>query len=134
MGSGHSARAYTWRFTDYCLGAAAEPLHLRPGQGGVGRLTLSLYCSTTLEQTQVDHWLTFTLGLLTCESELANAILSRDIVLQPATWLVEDTVSVADYEGDGVTVPGASQAAQVVHGLDDLQHSITALEHYRTGS
>jgi len=64
----------------------------------LARLSKSLYGKTILEQTEVDHWLTFTMGPLNCSSELVKALPYLDTVLQPATWLVGDTVSIADYE------------------------------------
>jgi len=64
----------------------------------LARLAKCLYGKTILEQTEVDHWLTFTLGPLNCSSELVKALPYLDTVLQPATWLVGDTVSIADYE------------------------------------
>jgi len=64
----------------------------------LARLSQSLYGTTILEKTEVDHWLTFSLGPLTCSSDLSKAVPYLDTVLQPSTWLVGDTVSIADYE------------------------------------
>jgi len=64
----------------------------------LARLSQSLYGCGILEQTEVDHWLTFTLGPLSCPSDLGKAVPYLDTVLQPATWLVGDQVSIADYE------------------------------------
>ena len=64
----------------------------------LARLSNSLYGSTILEKTEVDHWLTFSLGPLSCPAELARSVSYLDSVLQPATFLVGDTVTVADYE------------------------------------
>jgi len=64
----------------------------------LARLSQSLYGTTILEQTEVDHWLTFTLGPLSCSSDLSKAVPYLDSVLQPSTWLVGDKVSIADYE------------------------------------
>ena len=47
----------------------------------------------------MDHWLTFCLGPLTCSGEdLAQAVTYLDTVLKPVTFLVGDSVTVADYE------------------------------------
>ena len=58
----------------------------------------SLYGSSILEKTEVDHWLTFSLGPLSCSSELQGSVSYLDSVLLPATFLVGDSVSIADYE------------------------------------
>ena len=58
----------------------------------------SLYGSTILEKTEVDHWLTFSLGPLTCPTEIERSVSYLDTVLQPATFLVGDSITVADYE------------------------------------
>ena len=52
--------------------------------GGAG-----LYGSTVLERTEVDHWLTFSLGPLSCSGpEFEKALLYLDNVLERATYLV----------------------------------------------
>jgi len=58
----------------------------------------SLYGSSILEKTEIDHWLTFSLGPLTCPSEIQGSVSYLDSVLQPATYLVGDNVTIADYE------------------------------------
>ena len=56
-----------------------------------------LYGQDILSQTEVDHWLSFCLGPLSCLSELKNAINYLDNVLKPATFLVGKAVTIADY-------------------------------------
>ena len=51
-----------------------------------------------LERTEVDHWLTFSLGPLTCPGEREKSLSYLDSVLQPATFLVGDSVTIADCE------------------------------------
>ena len=58
----------------------------------------SLYGSSILERTEIDHWLTFSLGPLSCAAEVQSSVTYLDTVLQPATFLAGDSVSVADYE------------------------------------
>ena len=64
----------------------------------LARLSKSLYGSSVLEKTAVDHWLTFTLGPLSCPGEIEKSLSYLDSVLQPATFLVGDSVTIADYE------------------------------------
>ena len=61
-------------------------------------MTKSLYGSSILERTEVDHWLTFSLGPLACPGETEKSLSYLDSVLQPATFLVGDSVTIADYE------------------------------------
>ena len=58
----------------------------------------SLYGSSILERTEIDHWLTFSLGPLSCAAEVNSTVTYLETVLQPATFLVGDSVTVADYE------------------------------------
>ena len=58
----------------------------------------SLYGSSILERTEIDHWLTFSLGPLSCAAEVQSSVAYLETVLQPATFLAGDSVSVADYE------------------------------------
>ena len=64
----------------------------------LARLTNSLYGSSILEKTEVDNWLTFSLGPLTCPGETDKSLSHLDSVLQPSTFLVGDSVTIADYE------------------------------------
>ena len=61
-------------------------------------MTKSLYGSSILERTEVDHWLTFSLGPLACPGETEKSLSYLDSVLQPATFLVGDSVTIADYK------------------------------------
>jgi len=74
----------------------------------LARLVTSLYGSSILEQTEVDHWLTFCLGPLSCAAELAKALSYLDSVLQPVSTLVGDIVTVADYEVFGTLASSPS--------------------------
>jgi len=56
-----------------------------------------LYGSGILERTEVDHWLSFCLGPLSCSAELNRALGYLDNVLKPATYLVGAGVTIADY-------------------------------------
>jgi len=56
-----------------------------------------LYGQDILSQTEVDHWLSFCLGPLSCESEFQNGISYLDQVLKPVTFLVGNSVTIADY-------------------------------------
>ena len=58
----------------------------------------SLYGSSILERTEIDHWLTFSLGPLSCAAEVQSSVAYLETVLQPATFLAGDSVTVADYE------------------------------------
>jgi len=64
----------------------------------LARLVPSLYGSGILQQTEVDHWLTFALGPLSCPAELSSAVTYLDSVLTPITFLVGEFATVADYE------------------------------------
>ena len=47
--------------------------------------------------TEIDHWLTFSLGPLGCHGEFKNALDYLDDVLGPITFLVGDSITIADY-------------------------------------
>jgi len=59
--------------------------------------SLGLYGSGILARTEVDHWLTFCLGPLSCTAELTNAVTYLDQVLKPSTFLVGQSLTIADY-------------------------------------
>ncbi|PVD25555.1 hypothetical protein C0Q70_13211 [Pomacea canaliculata] len=50
-----------------------------------------------LEKTEVDHWITFAFGQLSCSSEFATALEYLDSVLKPATYLVGHGLTIADF-------------------------------------
>jgi len=56
-----------------------------------------LYGSGILEKTEVDHWLSFCLGPLSCTAELTKATGYLDSVLKPVTFLVGHKITIADY-------------------------------------
>ena len=53
--------------------------------------------SDILQRTEIDHWLTYTLGPLSCQVEFEEALKYLDSILEPSTYLVGKTVSIADY-------------------------------------
>ena len=59
---------------------------------------LNLYGGDNIDlNTEVDHWLTFSLGPLSCQGEFKNALTYFERVLAPLTFLVGDSVTIADY-------------------------------------
>ena len=59
---------------------------------------LQLYGGNNIEMnTEIDHWLTFTLGPLANHGEFKNALTYLDSVLAPVTFLVGESFSIADY-------------------------------------
>jgi len=51
-----------------------------------------LYGNSILQKTEVDHWLTFCLGPLSCGAELPRALTYLESVLLPTTFLVGTAV------------------------------------------
>ncbi|KAK3924680.1 Bifunctional glutamate/proline--tRNA ligase [Frankliniella fusca] len=58
---------------------------------------LRLYGSNILEQTEVDHWLSFSTGPLVCKTDFKDAVAYIDRVLGPITYLVGDKLTAADF-------------------------------------
>ena len=59
---------------------------------------LNLYGGDNLElNTEIDHWLTFSLGPLSNHGEFKNALNYFERVLAPLTFLVGDNITIADY-------------------------------------
>ena len=59
---------------------------------------LNLYGGDDIElNTEVDHWLTFSLGPLSNHGEFKNALTYFERVLAPMTFLVGDDITIADY-------------------------------------
>ena len=59
---------------------------------------MSLYGGEDLvSNTEIDHWLTFSLGPLGNHGEFKNALNYLNDILAPITFLVGDSVSIADY-------------------------------------
>ncbi|KAJ1523501.1 hypothetical protein ONE63_001353 [Megalurothrips usitatus] len=56
-----------------------------------------LYGSNILEQTEVDHWLSFSVGPLSCTSDFKDAVAYLDRVLGPVTYLVGGKLTAADF-------------------------------------
>ncbi|XP_078001176.1 bifunctional glutamate/proline--tRNA ligase-like [Glandiceps talaboti] len=59
--------------------------------------SIKLYGSNSLEATEVDHWLDFSAGRLGCPSEYKDAVEYLNKVLGLRTYLVSDSVSLADF-------------------------------------
>lgn len=57
---------------------------------------LELYGGDALQRTQVDHWLSFSIGPLMCSQEFQAALKYLDTVLAPLTYLVGTKVTIAD--------------------------------------
>lgn len=56
-----------------------------------------LYGSTVFERTEVDHWLSFSIGPLACAQEYDESILYLNKVLGPITYLVGNKLTIADF-------------------------------------
>ncbi|KAL8612842.1 hypothetical protein ACOMHN_038097 [Nucella lapillus] len=52
---------------------------------------------SVLEKTEVDHWLSFAQGQLSCASQFTTALQYLDTVLKPATFLVGHSLTLADF-------------------------------------
>ena len=63
-------------------------------------------------KTEVDHWLSFTLGPLAHHGEFRNALTYLDSVLAPITFLVGQDITIADY-----VLFGALYASPYWHGF-----------------
>ena len=49
------------------------------------------------KNTEIDHWLTFTLGSLSNTADFKKALEYLESILAPVTFLVGDSISIADY-------------------------------------
>ena len=59
---------------------------------------LNLYGGDNIEKnTEIDHWLTFTLGSLSNTADFKKALEYLESILAPVTFLVGDSISIADY-------------------------------------
>ncbi|CAH1794306.1 unnamed protein product [Owenia fusiformis] len=56
-----------------------------------------LYGSSAIERTEIDHWLDFSCGYVSCSTQFNNALSHLDKVLGPITYLVADTLTIADF-------------------------------------
>ncbi|XP_013406588.1 bifunctional glutamate/proline--tRNA ligase isoform X2 [Lingula anatina] len=72
-----------------------------------------LYGTSALERTEVDHWLEFGNGRLTCASDFPAALEYLDHVLGPVTYLVGHRVTLADFAVWGA-LRGSSQWASLM--------------------
>lgn len=67
-----------------------------------------LYGQTLLERTEIDHWLDFSSGRLSCTSTFTEALSYLDHVLGPITFLVGHGLTIADFAVWG-TLRGSGQ-------------------------
>lgn len=59
---------------------------------------LNLYGGDSIElNTEIDHWLTFSLGPLANAGEFKNSLDYLESVVGPITFLVGDSATIADY-------------------------------------
>lgn len=56
----------------------------------------NLYGRTLLEKTEVDHWLSYSIGPMASMSEFPNVLAYLDKVLGPVTYIAGSTVTLAD--------------------------------------
>lgn len=56
-----------------------------------------LYGSNTLEETEIDHWLSFSIGPITCSQKFNECLQYLDYILGPVTYLVGNQVTIADF-------------------------------------
>jgi len=95
--------------TSLTLDSGAVGASTGPGASRcLARLVPNLYGSGILQQTEVDHWLTFALGPLSCPAELSSAVTYLDSILAPITFLVGELATVADYEVFGALATSPS--------------------------
>ncbi|XP_012942923.1 bifunctional glutamate/proline--tRNA ligase [Aplysia californica] len=59
--------------------------------------SLNLYGQDALQKTEVDHWLNFAYGQLSSTTDYKNAVTYLDQVLRPATFLVGQSLTLADF-------------------------------------
>ncbi|XP_064604056.1 bifunctional glutamate/proline--tRNA ligase-like [Liolophura sinensis] len=53
--------------------------------------------SNILQRTEIDHWLDFSAGQLSCVGDFSTALGYLDRLLAPVTYLVGDSLSIADF-------------------------------------
>ena len=58
---------------------------------------LGLQGNTAVQKTEVDHWLLFAQGRLSCSNDFASAIAYLNSILGPITYLVGHSLTVADF-------------------------------------
>lgn len=56
-----------------------------------------LYGASPIEKTEVDHWLTYTLGPLKSKSDFICALQYLNRVLGPITYFVGKRITIADF-------------------------------------
>ncbi|XP_070181342.1 bifunctional glutamate/proline--tRNA ligase-like isoform X2 [Littorina saxatilis] len=97
-----SGSAVNWSFgADNSLSANKDAVFT--SSASIGRFLArsfpasNLQGETILEKTEVDHWINFAYGQLSCASDFATAIEYLDYVLKPATYLVGNALTLADF-------------------------------------
>nr|XP_022332735.1 bifunctional glutamate/proline--tRNA ligase-like [Crassostrea virginica] len=58
---------------------------------------VGLYGSSILEASEVDHWMTFAQGSLSCASKFSTALTYLDKSLEPVTYIVGQSLTLADF-------------------------------------
>lgn len=58
---------------------------------------LNLYTDGAVSRTQVDHWLTFSIGPLQCPAEMTDALRYLSDTCKANKFLVGEAVTAADY-------------------------------------
>ncbi|XP_059171364.1 bifunctional glutamate/proline--tRNA ligase-like [Physella acuta] len=58
--------------------------------------TSGLYGTDSLQKTEIDHWLSFAYGRLACTTNYKNAVADLDKMLRPSTYIVGESLSLAD--------------------------------------
>lgn len=56
-----------------------------------------LFGSNAQEKTEVDHWLTYSIGQLTSKQEFPKAVNYLNQILGPVTYLVAKRLTLADF-------------------------------------
>ncbi|XP_061172906.1 bifunctional glutamate/proline--tRNA ligase-like [Saccostrea echinata] len=56
-----------------------------------------LYGNTILEASEIDHWMTFAAGSLSCVAKFSTALNFLDKSLEPVTYLVGQSLTLADF-------------------------------------
>ena len=78
-----------------------------------------LYGGNILERTEVDHWLSFSVGPLACSQDFNNAVAYLDRILGPVTYLVGEKLTAADFAVWG-TLYSSNKLSSVLNGKTHL--------------
>ncbi|XP_034232537.1 bifunctional glutamate/proline--tRNA ligase [Thrips palmi] len=102
---------------------------------------LALYGGNILQQTEVDHWLSFSSGPLVCAHDFEDAVAYFDRILGPVTYLVGETLTAADFAVWGAlhgsskfpallnkkTYPNVKRWYEFIKSLPSVQSVISSL-------